>query len=95
MVIMILLCNSIHFILNQLITIGNKLRVNDSVLVPEGEVKDICIILVNNEKIRERDIQVQILVLLRTITSGIYTYVQFYCLNNRLNFPYQEKVISI
>ena len=67
------------------LTVDTNLRVNESILVTEGGTQDICVILANYEKTRERDIQVEVLVLSNDITSGMCTHA--------LYLPLQESLL--
>ena len=60
--------------------VDTNLIVNESVLLTEGEINDICVIFAYNEKGRERDIQVQVFILPQSNTSCMYTWLITSCI---------------
>ena len=50
-----------------------NLRLNESIFLTEGEIKEICVTVGNDEQLRERDIPISLSVMVNNITSGKYT----------------------
>ena len=61
--------------------VDTSLIVNESMLLlTEGEMKEICVVLAYDEKSRQRDIQIQILMLPNSTTSGMCTFLLLHSL---------------